>query len=98
MNCPSSGLHRGLVLSQASDKSQVQQSAQVINCTIDTCMLQKIVCDSYVMYQLDTEDSDVLIVTYTCSKEAGDGAEQQIVAKRKFRRCKEDQMRKISVI
>ena len=56
---------------------------------------QKISCDSFVMYQLDIEDPDVLIVTYNCHLNE---SEEHIVARRKFRRFKEEQLRKISVI
>ena len=51
--------------------------------------------DSLVIFTLDKEDPDVLIVNYSCHTEGGN----QIVATRKFRRCKTElQSRKISVI
>ena len=55
----------------------------------------KVVVDSLVMYQIDKEDPDVLVVTFSCHEE---GAPDPVVATRKFRRIKEEKLRKISVI
>ena len=47
------------------------------------------------IFTLDKEDPDVLLVNYSCHTEAG----KHVVATRKFRRCKTDlQSRRISVI
>lgn len=77
INCPSAGVHRGLVLTQTADLNG------------------KVAVDSLIMFQLDREDPDVLVVTFTCQEE---GAPAPILATRRFRRFKEDQLRKISVI
>ena len=58
-------------------------------------IFQRVVCDSYIVFHLDKEDADIMIVTYTCHEEqSGD----PVVAVRKFRRVKAEQLRRISVI
>ena len=52
-------------------------------------------CDSYIVFNLDKEDTDIMTVTYNCH---GEHSDENIVAVRKFRRVKDEQLRRISVI
>ena len=64
--------------------------------------------DSWVEYSLDKEDPDILVMTCCCVQDGGQvdivmmiltvTVRLQVVATRRFRRCKEDQLRRISVI
>ena len=64
--------------------------------------------DSWVEYSLDKEDPDILVMTCCCVQDGGKVdivlmvltvmVRLQVVATRRFRRCKEDQLRRISVI
>ena len=64
--------------------------------------------DSWVEYSLDKEDPDILVMTCSCVQDGGQvdtvmmvltvRVRLQVVATRRFRRCKEDQLRRISVI